>query len=51
MFFFRNMFHPLPDSYRELKSDQGSQDSSGNQKNVIQGQRQDMENRHTQQRT
>ena len=33
------------------KSNQGNQDNSGNQKNAIQGQRQDMENRHTQQRT
>ena len=29
----------------------GNQDSSGNQKNVTHGQRQDMENRHKQQRT
>ena len=32
------------------KSNQGNQDSSGNQKIVIQGQRQDMKNRHTQQK-
>ena len=32
-------------------SNQGNQDSSGNQKNVIQGQRPDMENRHSRQRT
>ena len=35
----------------EFKSNQGNQDSSGNQKNVIQGQRSDMENRQKQQRT
>ena len=34
-----------------FKSYQGNQDYSGNQKNVIKGQRSDMENRHTQQRT
>ena len=34
-----------------LKINQGKQDSSGNQKNVIQRQRPDMENRQTQQRT
>ena len=34
---------------RFSKSNQGSQDSSGNQKNVIQGQTLDMENRKTQQ--
>ena len=34
-----------------LKSNQGNQDSSGNKKNVIQGERPDMENTHTQQRT
>ena len=33
------------------KSNQGNQGSSVNQKNVIQGQRPDRENRHTQQRT
>ena len=33
------------------KSNQGNQGYSGNQKNAIQGQRPDMENRHTQQRT
>ena len=33
------------------KSNQGNQYSSSNQKNVIQGQRPDKENRHTQQRT
>ena len=33
------------------KSNQGYQDSSGNQKNIIQGQRPDTENRQTQQRT
>ena len=33
-----------------LKSNQGNQDSGGNQKNVIQGQRPDMESSHTQQR-
>ena len=32
-------------------SNQGNKDYSGNQKNVIKGQRPDMENRHTQQRT
>ena len=32
-------------------SKQIDQDSSGNQKNVIQGQKQNMENSHTQQRT
>ena len=31
-----------------LKSNQGNQDYSGNQKNIIQGQRPDMENRHEQ---
>ena len=35
----------------EFKSNQGNQGYSGNQKNVIQGQRPDTENRHTQQRT
>ena len=34
-----------------FKSNQGNQDSSGNQNNVIQGQRPDMENRQRQQRT
>ena len=34
-----------------LKSNQGNQGYSGNQKNAIHGQRPDMENRHTQQRT
>ena len=34
-----------------LKSNQGNQGYSGNQKNAFQGQRPDMENRHTQQRT
>ena len=34
-----------------LRSNQGNQNSSGNQKNVIQGQRPDIENRQTQQRT
>ena len=34
-----------------LKSKQGNQDSSGNQHNVIQGQRPDIENRQIQQRT
>ena len=34
-----------------LESNQGNQCSSGNQKNITQGQRPDMENRHTQQRT
>ena len=33
------------------KNNQGNQDSSGNQKNVIHGQKPDIENRHTQQRT
>ena len=33
------------------KSNQGNQGYNGNQKNVIQEQRPDMENRHTQQRT
>ena len=33
-----------------LKSNQGNQGYSGNQKNVLEGQRPDMENRHTQQR-
>ena len=33
------------------KSNQGNQGYSGNQKNAIQGQRPDMENKHTQQRT
>ena len=33
------------------ESNQGNKDSSRIQKNVIQGQRQDMENRQTQQRT
>ena len=33
-----------------LKSNQGNQSYSGYQKNVIQGQRPDMENRQTQQR-
>ena len=33
-----------------IKSNQGNQDSRGNQKNVIQGQRLDMENKQTQQR-
>ena len=33
------------------KSNQGNQGYSSNQKNVIQGQRPEMENRHTQQRT
>ena len=33
------------------KSNQGNKGYSGNQKNVSQGQRPDMENRHTQQRT
>ena len=33
------------------KSNQGNQGYSGNQKNAIQGQRPDMENRHTQQKT
>ena len=33
------------------KSNQGNQGYSGNQENVIQGQRPDMEYRHTQQRT
>ena len=36
---------------RELRSNQEHQGDSGNQKNVIRGQRQDMENKHTQQRT
>ena len=31
------------------KTNQGNQDSSGNQKNIIQGQRPDMENRVSQQ--
>ena len=35
----------------DIKSNQGNQSFSGNQKNGIQGQRPDMENRHTQQRT
>ena len=34
-----------------FKSNQGNQGYSGNQKNVIQGQRPEMENRHSQQRT
>ena len=34
-----------------LKSNQGNDGYSGNQKNVIHGQRPDMENKHTQQRT
>ena len=34
-----------------LKNNQGNQDSSGNQENVIVGQRPDMKNRHIQQRT
>ena len=34
-----------------IKSNQGNQGYSGNQKNVFQGQRPDMENRHTKQRT
>ena len=34
-----------------IKSNQGNQGYSGNQKNVIQRQRPDIENRHTQQRT
>ena len=34
-----------------LKSTQGKQYSSGNQKNIIQGQRLDIENRNIQQRT
>ena len=33
------------------KSNKGNQDSSGIQQNVINGQRSDMEKRHTQQRT
>ena len=33
------------------KNNQGNQCYSGNQKNVIEGQRPDMENRHKQQRT
>ena len=33
------------------KSNQGNQGDSGKQKDVIQGQRSDMENIHTQQRT
>ena len=33
------------------ESNQGNQGFSGNQKNVIQGQTPDMENRHAQQRT
>ena len=33
------------------KNNQGNQGYSGNQKNAIQGQKHDMENRHTQQRT
>ena len=33
------------------ESNQGNQDSCGNQTNVIQGKRPVMENRHTQQRT
>ena len=33
------------------KSNKGNQDYSGNQKNAIQGQRPDMENRNTQQIT
>ena len=41
----------LKSRFANLKSNQGNQDSSGNQKNVIQGQRPDIENRHTQQRT
>ena len=36
---------------RFLKRNQGNHGYSGNQKNVIQGQRPDIENRHTQQRT
>ena len=36
---------------RVYKSNQGNQDSSRSQKNVIQGQRPDMENRYTLQRT
>ena len=47
---FSNMISPENVSeYR--KSNQGNQGYSGNQKNVIQGQRPDMENRHTHQRT
>ena len=34
-----------------LKNNLGNQESSGNQKNAVQGQRPDMENRQTQQRT
>ena len=34
-----------------IKSNKGNQGSSGNQKNVIQGQIPNMEKRHTQQRT
>ena len=36
---------------KDWESNQGNQGYSGNQKNVIKGQRPDMENRHTQKRT
>ena len=36
--------------FRISKSNQGNQGYSGNQKNAMQGQRPDIENRHTQQR-
>ena len=34
-----------------FKSNQGNLDYSSNQKNIIEGQKPDMQNRHTQQRT
>ena len=42
---------PENKSWLNWKSIQGNQGYSGNKRNAIQGQRPDMENRHTQQRT
>ena len=47
----QNDFNFKKDIFPEYKSNQGNQGYSGNQKNVFQGQRLDMENRHKQQRT
>ena len=51
---YENMFLDLIWEYTilcVLKNNQRNQGYSGNQKNVIQGQRPDIENRHTLQRT
>ena len=41
---------PLGVQWHYWESNQGNQGSSGNQKNIIQGHRLDMGNRHTQQK-